>query len=489
SHVEKGEIPVGAKLIVLGGPAMLIGLGGGAASSMDSGSSHAELDFASVQRDNPEMERRCQEVIDRCWQLGDDNPILFIHDVGAGGLSNAFPELVKDGGRGGKFELRRIPCDEPGLSPLEIWCNESQERYVLAVKEEDLARFDQICARERCPYAVVGEATEEMKLELSDEVFANKPVDLPMSVLFGKPPKMHRQVERKTFAKPMFDASGIDLSEAAERVLRLPSVASKSFLITIGDRSVTGQVARDQMVGPWQVPVADYGMTTVSYDSIRGEAMSMGERTPVALLDAPASGRMAVAEAITNIAAAPIEKLSDIKLSANWMCAAGHRGEDEKLYRTVEAVGMELCPALGITIPVGKDSMSMRTAWRDDSGDKAVTAPLSLVITAFAPVTDVRHAVTPELKADRGATELLLIDLGAGKNRLGVSILAQTYNRMGETPADLDSPASLKGFFNATQQALKEGLLLAYHDRSDGGLFATLAEMAFAGHTGLEIDI
>ncbi len=489
SHVEKGEIPVGAKLIVLGGPAMLIGLGGGAASSMDSGASHAELDFASVQRDNPEMERRCQEVIDRCWQLGDDNPILFIHDVGAGGLSNAFPELVKDGGRGGKFELRRIPCDEPGLSPLEIWCNESQERYVLAVKDEDLARFDQICARERCPYAVVGEATEEMKLELSDEVFANKPVDLPMSVLFGKPPKMHRQVERKTFVKPMFDASSIDLKEAAERVLRLPTVASKSFLITIGDRSITGLVARDQMVGPWQVPVADVAVTAASYDTYAGEAMAMGERTPIALIDSPASGRMAVGETITNLAAARIGKLSDVKLSANWMAAAGHPGEDENLYDTVRAVGMELCPALGITIPVGKDSMSMKTVWEESGEQKQVTSPLSLVVSGFAPVVDIRKTLTPQLKTDQGETDLILIDLACGQNRLGGSALLQVFRAVGAVAPDLERPEDLRAFFDAIQSLNEQDLLLAYHDRSDGGLFTTLCEMAFAGHTGIDVSL
>ena len=488
-HVEKPAFAPGAKLVVLGGPAMLIGLGGGAASSMDSGTSSEDLDFASVQRQNPEMERRCQEVIDRCWQLGEHNPIAFIHDVGAGGLSNAFPELVKDGGCGGRFDLRKVPNDEPGMSPLAIWCNESQERYVLAIQPADLPRFEAICQRERAPYAVVGEATSEQHLLVNDTHFDANPVDLPMSLLFGKPPKMHREAEAYAPATSDFATDDVHINDAAERVLKHPAVASKSFLITIGDRSVTGQVVRDQMVGPWQVPVADYAMTTVGYDSVKGEAMSMGERTPLALLDAPASGRMAVGEAITNIAAVPIAGLSDIKLSANWMCAAGHRGEDEKLYRTVEAVGMELCPALGITIPVGKDSMSMRTTWRDEAGDKAVTAPLSLVISAFTPVTDVRQAVTPQLRIDQGASELLLIDLGAGRNRLGGSILAQTYNCLGETPADLDEPAHLRGFFEATQRALAEGLLLAYHDRSDGGLFTTLAEMAFAGHIGLDIHI
>ncbi|WP_193161280.1 phosphoribosylformylglycinamidine synthase [Microbulbifer hainanensis] len=489
-HIDKPEFAPGAKLVVLGGPAMLIGLGGGAASSMASGSSSEDLDFASVQRQNPEIERRCQEVIDQCWQLGDSNPIAFIHDVGAGGLSNAFPELVKDGGTGGSFELRNVPCDEPGMSPLEIWCNESQERYVLAVMPEDLERFEKICARERAPYAVVGEATGDKHLLLNDKQFDAKPVDLPMSVLFGKPPKMHREAEQRTVETHEFETKGIDLNEAAERVLRLPTVASKSFLITIGDRTVTGQVARDQMVGPWQVPVADCAVTTVAYDSYAGEAMSMGERTPVALLDAPASGRLAVGEAITNIACTPIKQLSDIKLSANWMCAAGHPGEEEKLYRTVEAIGMELCPELGITIPVGKDSMSMRTAWNDSGEDKSVTAPLSLIISAFTPVTDVRKTATPQLRrTKKGDSELILVDLGAGKNRLGGSCLAQVYSQLGSVPADLDDPKLLKGFFEVVQQALREDQIIAYHDRSDGGLFAALAEMSFAGRVGLDIEI
>ena len=488
-HIEKPPFAAGSKLVVLGGPAMLIGLGGGAASSMTSGSSSEDLDFASVQRQNPEIERRCQEVIDSCWQQGDKNPIAFIHDVGAGGLSNAFPELVKDGGTGGKFELRNVPNDEPGMSPLAIWCNESQERYVLAINPEDLARFEAICKRERCPYAVVGEATDEKHLLVNDKHFDAKPVDLPMSVLFGKPPKMHRTAEAYKAVTTSFSTKNITIDDAAERVLKHPAVASKNFLITIGDRSVTGMVVRDQMVGPWQVPVADCAVTTVSYDSIKGEAMSMGERTPLALLDAPASGRMAIAEAITNIAATRIGKLSDVKLSANWMCAAGHKGEDEKMYRTVQAVGMELCPELGITIPVGKDSMSMRTAWQENGKDKAVTAPLSLVITAFAPVVDTRQTVTPQLRTDKGATDLILVDLGNGKNRLGGSILTQVYNQMGDVPADLDSGAQLKGFFNAMQASLAANEILAYHDRSDGGLFATVTEMAFAGHTGIDINL
>ncbi|MDX5299049.1 MAG: phosphoribosylformylglycinamidine synthase, partial [Gammaproteobacteria bacterium] len=488
-HVEKGDIPVGARLIVLGGPAMLIGLGGGAASSMDSGSSHADLDFASVQRENPEMERRCQEVIDRCWQLGDANPISFIHDVGAGGLSNAMPELVKDGGRGGRFQLRNIPNDEPGMSPLEIWCNESQERYVLAVAEKDMAAFDAICCRERCPYAVIGEATAESHLALEDAYFGDSPVDLPMSVLFGKPPRMHRSVQRASFTKAVFDSRHLDVSEAAERILRLPSVASKSFLITIGDRSITGLVARDQMVGPWQVPVADVAVTATSFDVYTGEAMAMGERTPLACIDAPASGRMAVGEVITNLAAARIDRLSDIKLSANWMAAAGHPGEDENLYETVRAVGMELCPELEITIPVGKDSMSMKTVWDDQGQKKSVVAPLSLIISGFAPVQDIRGTLTPQLARDAGTTDLILIDLAAGKNRLGGSALAQVYGGIGAVAPDLDNPEDLKAFFAVIQGLNADGKLLAYHDRSDGGLFVTLAEMAFAGHVGVDVRL
>jgi phosphoribosylformylglycinamidine synthase len=486
-HVDKGEYGPGAKLIALGGPAMLIGLGGGAASSMASGQSAEDLDFASVQRQNPEIERRCQEVIDRCWQLGDANPIAFIHDVGAGGLSNAFPELVKDGGRGGRFELRNVPNDEPGMSPLEIWCNESQERYVMAVEPEDLARFEAICERERCPFAVVGEATEELHLSLTDREFDNQPVDLPMSVLFGKPPKMRREITRRASARSPL-AIDLSITTALERVIQLPTVASKNFLITIGDRTVTGMVARDQMVGPWQVPVADCAVTTVSYDSFAGEAMAMGERTPLALLEGPASGRMAVAEAITNICAAPIADMSDIKLSANWMCAAGYAGEDEALYDTVRAVGMELCPELGITIPVGKDSMSMRTTWKTDGQQKAVTAPMSLIVSAFAPVTDARRTVTPQLQPEAEA-ELLLLDLGRGANRLGGSALAQTCGQLGDTVPDLDRPDDLKALFTLVQDLLEREVLLAYHDRSDGGLLVTLLEMAFAGRCGLQVDL
>lgn len=490
-HVEQHPIPLGSKLVVLGGPAMLIGLGGGAASSAASGSSNEDLDFASVQRHNPEIERRCQEVIDRCWQLGTDNPIAFIHDVGAGGLSNALPELVKDGGCGGQFRLRDIPSDEPGMSPVEIWCNESQERYVLAIEPQNLASFEALCERERCPFAVVGEAQAEEHIELSDSHFGNKPVDLPMPVLFGKPPKMSRSFSRAD--KPVPGSASfqdLDIKDAIERVLRFPAVASKSFLITIGDRSVTGMVARDQMVGPWQVPVADAAVTLNDYQGYAGEAMAMGERTPLAVDSAAASGRIAVGEALTNIAGCDIGDISNIKLSANWMAAAGTGREDEKLFDTVSAVGMELCPALGIAIPVGKDSMSMRTAWQEPEGgaQKSVTAPLSLIVSAFSPVRDARKSLTPQLQplAD---TELYLLDLGNGKNRLGGSALAQVFQRSGGECADLDNPAAFRNFFALIQRSLTAGLLLAYHDRSDGGLLAAAFEMAFAGHCGVDIDL
>ncbi|MGE0082453.1 MAG: phosphoribosylformylglycinamidine synthase [Thiohalomonadaceae bacterium] len=488
-HVEKDLIPPGAQLIVLGGPAMLIGLGGGAASSMAQGVSHEDLDFASVQRSNPEMERRCQEVIDRCWQRGEDNPIISIHDVGAGGLSNAMPELVNDAGRGARFELRTIPNDEPGMSPKEIWCNEAQERYVLAVAPERMEEFNAICERERCPYAVIGEATDEQRLVVGDGYFDNTPVDMPMEVLLGKPPKMLRDVQHKPFQKPDFDTRGVNLRDAAYRLLKLPTIADKRFLITIGDRTVTGLIARDQMVGPWQEPVADCAVTATSFDTYTGEAMAMGERTPVALVDHAASARMAVAEAITNIAAARIGKLSDIKLSANWMAAAGHPGEDAGLFDAVKAVGMELCPALGLTIPVGKDSMSMKTVWDENGEKKSVTAPLSLIISAFAPVLDVRRTLTPQLRTDQGDTDLILIDLGRGRQRLGGSCLAQVYKQAGHQAPDLEEPEHLKAFFDAIQTLNERKLLLAYHDRSDGGLFVTLAEMAFAGRTGVTVQL
>ena len=499
-HVQKADFPAGTPLIVLGGPAMLIGLGGGAASSMASGASAADLDFASVQRANPEMQRRCQEVIDRCWARGDENPILFIHDVGAGGLSNALPELVHDGADGGTggatFELRRIPNADPGMAPMAIWCNEAQERYVLAVARARLDDFAAICERERCPYAVVGTAASEAQLRLTDQHLGETPIDMPMQLLFGKPPKMTRDVARRPAPVAAFDVVDIDLAEAVCRVLRLPAVAAKTFLITIGDRTVTGLVARDQMVGPWQVPVADCAVTLTDYDGLTGEAMAIGERTPLALLDAPAAGRMAVAEAITNIAAAPIGQLGDIKLSANWMAAAGYPGEDARLYDTVRAVGEALCPALGIAIPVGKDSMSMQTLWRGDDGrEHRMAAPLSLIVSAFAPVTDASRGLTPQLRAEPEAalaledTDLLLVDLGAGQDRLGGSCLAQVFQRLGSTPPDLDDPALLRGFFAAVQQLNDEGRLLAYHDRADGGLLVTLAEMAFAGRCGIDVDL
>jgi phosphoribosylformylglycinamidine synthase len=487
--VKKGEVPAGAAIVVLGGPAMLIGLGGGAASSMASGASEEDLDFASVQRDNAEMERRCQEVIDRCCALGEASPIVSIHDVGAGGLSNALPELVNDSKRGARFELRKIPNDEPGMSPLAIWCNESQERYVLAIAAEKLADFEALCRRERCPFAVLGKATDERKLAVSDSHFGNQPIDMPLSVLLGKPPKMTRDVKRVSIEQKPFSASGIALDEAIARVLRLPAVADKTFLITIGDRTVTGLISRDQMVGPWQVPVADAGVTATSYDVLTGEAMAMGERTPVALLDAAASVRLAIGEAITNIASAPIGALGDIKLSANWMAPAGHPGEDARLYDAVRTAGEELAPALGIAIPVGKDSMSMSTVWREDGREKRVTAPLSLIVSAFAPATDIRRSLTPQLRTDEGDTTLLLVDLGAGKNRLGASALAQVFGQLGDVPADLDHPDRLKSFFAAIQELSATRKILAYHDRSDGGLLVTLLEMAFAGGTGLQIEV
>jgi phosphoribosylformylglycinamidine synthase len=488
-HVKKNIFDPGVQLIVLGGPAMLIGLGGSAASSVASGASDEGLDFASVQRGNPEMERRCQEVIDRCVALDEENPIIAIHDVGAGGLSNAFPELVDDSGRGGRFEIRLVPNDESSMSPMEIWCNESQERYVLGVSLEQIAIFQEICERDRGPWAVVGEVTAEQHLLVGDADNDDNPVDMPMSLLLGKPPKMLRDVRHHTFEKPALDLTGVTVCEALERVLKLPAVASKNFLITIGDRSVTGLVARDQMVGPWQVPVADCAVTLADHHGFKGEAMSMGERSPLALIDAPASGRMAVGEAITNIAAASIANMSDIKLSANWMAACGHPGEDAILYETVEAVGMELCPQLGLAIPVGKDSLSMKTVWQDKDEDKSVTSPLSLIVTAFSPVTDAAKTATPQLRTNLGDTDLIYIDLGKGNNRLAASAIAQVYDQVGHHGPDLDDPKLLKKFFYAIQQLQQDDLLLAYHDRSDGGLITTLCEMAFAGHCGIDVEL
>ena len=489
ADIEKRMLPVGTPIIVLGGPAMLIGLGGGAASSMTSGTSTENLDFASVQRGNPEMERRCQEVIDHCWAEGESNPILSIHDVGAGGLSNALPELVHDGGCGAEFELRKIHNDEPGMTPMQIWCNESQERYVIAVEPNKLEAFKAMCERERAPYAVLGHTTKALQLRVHDNHFDDYPIDMPLDVLLGKPPKMLRDVKRMAIKQKAFDTAKLDLQQCAMNVLRLPSVASKSFLITIGDRTVTGMVTRDQMVGPWQIPVADVAVTTSAYEGYCGEAMALGERTPIALLDAPASGRMALAEALTNIVAARIEKISDIKLSANWMAPAGHPGEDARLFDTVQTIGMDVCPQLGLTIPVGKDSMSMKTVWQQGNEQRAVTAPLSLIITAFAPVSDVRKTLTPQLRTDKGATQLGLIDLGNGKNRLGGSALAQTCKQIGDVPPDLDDVTQFKAFFAAMQELNQANLLLAWHDRSDGGLFACLCEMAFAGHCGLDINL
>ncbi|WP_044406303.1 phosphoribosylformylglycinamidine synthase [Thiomicrospira microaerophila] len=488
-HVQKQNIPVGAKLVVLGGPAMLIGLGGSAASSVDTGAGSEALDFASVQRDNPEMERRAQEVIDRCTYLGKDTPIASIHDVGAGGLSNAFPELVNDAGRGGKFDLRKVPNDEPGMSPMEIWCNESQERYVIAIYPDKIAQFEAICKRERAIYAIVGEATAEQELVVNDTVLQASPVDLPLNVLLGKPPKMQRDVTSRPLPQPAFETANLELEEVTERLLKLPTIANKSFLITIGDRTITGMVTRDQMVGPWQVPVADVGVTASDYQGYTGEAMAMGERPPVALINPKASARLAIAEAITNIAAAKIGKLSNIKMSANWMAAAGHPGEDVALFEAVETVGMELCPALGISVPVGKDSMSMKTVWQDGDQAKAVISPISLNITAFSIVEDVRKTLTPQLRTDLGETKLALIDLGRKQNRTGASCLAQVYSQVGETPADLDHAEDLINFFNAIQALNAADLLLAYHDRADGGLLVTLMEMAFAGHCGLDINV
>ena len=484
----KIEFKPGALLIQLGGPGMLIGLGGGAASSMTTGSNTADLDFASVQRGNPEIQRRAQEVIDRCWQMGEQNPILSIHDVGAGGLSNALPELAHGAGCGARFELRRVQTEEPGMSPREIWCNEAQERYVLAIPAGRLDEFRALCERERCPFAVLGEATADGRLVVSDSHFGNDAVDMDLEVLLGKPPRMTRDVARKARHLPPFDAAAVDLKEAAWRVLRMPSVASKHFLITIGDRSVGGMTARDQMVGPWQVPVADCAVTTLSYQGTQGEAFAMGEKTPLALIDAPASGRMAVGEAVTNLAAALVGDIDKIKLSANWMAAAGHPGEDAALFDTVKAVGLEFCPQLGISIPVGKDSLSMKTAWEDEGNKRQVTAPLSLIISAFAACADVRRTLTPQLRTDAGDTDLLLVDLGQGKHRLGGSAFAQAWNSVGEHAPDADA-ALLKGFFAAVQELNAANLLLAYHDRSDGGLFAAACEMAFAGHCGVSLNL
>lgn len=488
SHIEKGHIDPGDHLVVLGGPAMLIGLGGGAASSVQNGAGNENLDFASVQRENPEMERRCQEVIDRCWAMDDENPITFIHDVGAGGLSNAFPELVNDGGLGGKFELRNVPNDEPGMSPFEIWSNESQERYVIAVAGDKLNVFDAICKRERCPYAVVGEAIAQKHLTLTDKHFGTTPIDMPLDVLLGKPPRMVRnEISQKRPLKSQTVPASESIKNIAHRVLACPTVADKTFLISIGDRSVTGMVCRDQMIGPWQVPVADCAVTSATLDTFEGEAMSMGERAPVALISPSAAARITVGEAITNMAAAYVADMGRINLSANWMATPNYKGDGADLYEAVKAIGMELCPELGITIPVGKDSMSMSTVWQDAKGEHRVTSPISLVISAFAPCADVRKTLTPQLLQDI-RTSLLLVDLARGKNRMGASIASQVYCNLGNVAPNVDSAKELRAFFETIQKLNANGKILAYHDKSDGGLFVTLAEMCFAGHVGVTVN-
>jgi phosphoribosylformylglycinamidine synthase len=488
SHAMKGQFPPGTLFLQLGGPGMLIGMGGGAASSMTAGSNTADLDFDSVQRGNPELQRRAQEVIDRCWALDEQNPILSIHDVGAGGLSNALPELAHSGGHGARFELRAPANEEPGMTPREVWSNEAQERYVLAIAPASLALFQQMCERERCPFAVVGEATPDESLVVADAHFGNRAVDMSMAALLGKPPRMLRNVVRVERRLPALDLDVMDLKEACLRVLRAPTVASKSFLITIGDRTVGGLCARDQMVGPWQVPVADCAATLLSFQGYAGEAFAMGERTPLAVLNPVASGRMAVGEALTNIAAAPVE-LPLVKLSANWMAAAGYPGEDAALFDTVKAVAVDLCQRLGVAIPVGKDSLSMRTAWEDDAGKHEVVAPLSLIVSAFAPCDDVRQVWTPVLARIDGGSDLVLLDLAKGRQRLGGSMLAQVFNQIGNEAPDLDDPATIKNFFAAVAELRSTGAVLAYHDRSDGGLFATICEMAFAGHLGVTLNV
>ena len=489
AHTHKRPLADGALLIQLGGPGMLIGMGGGAASSMATGVNTADLDFDSVQRGNAEIERRAQEVIDRCWQLGERNPILSIHDVGAGGLANALPELIHGGGVGGTIELRAIPSEESGMTPREIWCNEAQERYVLAIAPADLALFRAICERERCPFAVVGRATALPRLVVDDRAFGNAPVDIPLDVILGKPPKMSRDVTRIARTLPPLRLDDVTVRDAAYRVLQFPAVADKTFLVTIGDRTVGGLCSRDPMVGPWQVPVADVAVTLGDFDGYAGEAMAIGERTPLALIDAPASGRVAVAEALTNIAAAGIRTLGDVKLSANWMAAAGQPGEDAALYDTVRAVALDLCIALGVSIPVGKDSLSMRTMWRDGNVAKSVTAPVSLIVSAFAPVVDARQCLTPLFRFDRGDTSLVHLDIADGRRRLGGSTLAQAYGQLGNDAPDVDSAARLAAFFAVVQQLRAAGLLQAYHDIADGGVFVAVAEMAFASRCGLDLEM
>jgi phosphoribosylformylglycinamidine synthase len=488
-QTHKAPVPSGALMIQLGGPGMLIGMGGGAASSMDTGANTADLDFDSVQRGNAEIERRAQEVIDRCWQRGADNPILSIHDVGAGGLSNAVPELAHGAGHGARIDLRAVPSEEPGMSPREIWCNEAQERYVLAIAPERLEEFRAMCERERCPFAVLGTMTDDGRLLVEDPHFHNAPVDMDLNVLLGKPPRMTRDVRHKPLQAETLATLDIDLREACLRVLRSPTVANKTFLISIGDRTVGGQCTRDPFVGPWQVPVADCAVTVMGFEANHGEAYAMGERTPLAAIAPEASGRMAVGEALTNLAGALVGDLNRVKLSANWMAAAGYEGEDAALFDTVRTVALEVCPALRISIPVGKDSLSMRTTWQDQGVEKSVVSPVSLIVSAFAPCDDARKTLTPQLRTDCGETDLILIDLGRGRNRLGGSILAQVFGQFGNEAPDLDDPALLAQFFGAMQELNRDGLILAFHDRADGGLFATLCEMAFAGHTGATINL
>jgi phosphoribosylformylglycinamidine synthase len=489
SQIKKQDLPAGVQLIVLGGPAMAIGLGGGSASSRASGENAQQLDFASVQRSNPEMQRRCQEVINTCWSMGKNNPILSIHDVGAGGLSNALPEIVSGADKGAVLNLREIPNAAFGMTPVEIWCNEAQERFVLAIAKKDVKLFGQIAQRERCPFAIVGEVTVEPELILKDPYFKNEPVNMPMAVLFDEMPRLSCSANHVTFTMPNFDTTRINLEEAVQRVLQFPCVSSKSFLITIGDRTVTGLVARDQMVGPWQIPVADVAVTSADYHGVAGEALAVGERPPIAIVHQAASARMAVGEAITNIAAARIEDITKIALSANWMAAPSYLGEGAGLYDAVESVALELCSALGICIPVGKDSLSMRTLWKEDSKPKSVTAPMSLVITAAAPVLDVRSTLTPQLRTDKGPTRLILLDLGEGCHCMAGSVLEQVYQVISQRPPDVDDPDLLKNFFQAMQALNQKELLLAYHDRSDGGLLALICEMMFAGHTGVTIRL
>ena len=488
-HAKKIDVPAGANVVTIGGPAMLIGLGGGAASSLASGTSSEDLDYASVQRGNPEIQRRAQEVIDRCWAMGEHNPILLIHDVGAGGLSNAVPEAVDHSKHGAHIDLRDIANAEPGMSPMGIWCNEAQERYVLIIGGDRIDEFRSLCDRERCPVSVIGTLTDDGRLVVHDRELNNRPVDMPMQMLLGNPPKMTRKVTRVERILPTLDLSDIELEEAVLRVLSFPAVADKSFLIHIGDRTVGGLSVRDQLVGPWQVPVSDVAITSSGFHGVTGEAMAMGERTPLAAFDAPASGRMAVAEAITNIAAAPIETLENVRLSANWMAAAGHEGEEANLFDTVKTVANDMCRKLGIAIPVGKDSLSMRTRWHEDGKEYQVVAPVSLIVSAFAPVTDVTRHLTPELKRTDEPSYLLLLDLGSGANRLGGSCLAQAYNRVGGDAPDIDNPAAVGKLFAAVQELASRDMLLAYHDRSDGGMLVTVAEMMFASRLGVSLQL